>query len=31
MYVTDVFAGFQIWSGGAGGGLSLDEFAAEVR
>lgn len=30
MYVTDVFGGFQIWNGGAGGNLSVDEFACIV-
>lgn len=31
MYLTDVFAGFEIWSGGAGGNLSVDEFKAVVN
>jgi len=30
MYLTDVFAGFEIWNGGSGGNLSLDEFKAVV-
>jgi len=30
MYLTDVFAGFEIWSGGSGGNLSVDEFKAVV-
>jgi len=30
MYLTDVFAGFEIWSGGAGSNLSVDEFKAVV-
>jgi len=30
MYLTDVFAGFEIWSGGKGGNLSVDEFKAVV-
>jgi hypothetical protein len=30
MYVTDIFGGFQIWSGGAGGNLSVDEFKCVV-
>ena len=29
-YLTDVFAGFEIWSGGKGGNLSVDEFKAVV-
>jgi len=29
-YLTDVFAGFEIWSGGSGGNLSVDEFKAVV-
>jgi hypothetical protein len=29
MYLTDVFAGFEIWSGGTG--LRVDEFSAEVN
>jgi hypothetical protein len=28
-YLTDVFAGFEIWSGGQG--LSCDEFSAEIK
>jgi hypothetical protein len=31
MYLTDVFAGFEIWSGGAGGNLAVDEFKAVVN
>ena len=31
MYLTDVFAGFEIWSGGAGGNLGVDEFKAVVN
>jgi Glycosyl hydrolase family 12 len=31
MYLTDVFAGFEIWSGGAGGNLAVDEFTAVVN
>jgi hypothetical protein len=30
MYLTDVFAGFEIWNGGFGGNLSVDEFKAVV-
>ena len=30
MYLTDVFAGFEIWSGGSGGNLSVDEFKCVV-
>jgi hypothetical protein len=30
MYLTDVFAGFEIWNGGAGGNLAVDEFKAVV-
>jgi hypothetical protein len=30
MYLTDVFAGFEIWDGGAGGNLSVDEFKAVI-
>jgi len=30
MYLTDVFGGFEIWSGGAGGNLGVDEFKAVV-
>ncbi len=29
-YLTDVFGGFEIWSGGSGGNLSVDEFKAVV-
>ncbi|MET0793654.1 MAG: hypothetical protein ABW061_19195, partial [Polyangiaceae bacterium] len=29
-YLTDVFAGFEIWNGGSGGNLSVDEFKAVV-
>ena len=29
-YLTDVFAGFEIWSGGSGGNLAVDEFKAVV-
>jgi hypothetical protein len=28
--LTDVFAGFEIWSGGAGGNLAVDEFTCKV-
>jgi hypothetical protein len=31
MYLTDVFGGFEIWSGGAGGNLGVDEFTAVVN
>jgi hypothetical protein len=31
MYLTDVFAGFEIWNGGAGGNLKVDEFKAVVN
>lgn len=31
MYLTDVFAGFEIWQGGAGGNLGVDEFKAVVN
>ncbi len=31
MYLTDVFGGFEIWSGGSGGNLSVDEFTAVVN
>jgi hypothetical protein len=31
MYLTDVFAGFEIWQGGAGGNLAVDEFKAVVN
>ncbi len=31
MYLTDVFFGFEIWSGGAGGGLSVDNFTCVVN
>ncbi|HEX2876783.1 MAG TPA: hypothetical protein VHP33_36275 [Polyangiaceae bacterium] len=31
MYLTDVFAGFEIWNGGAGGNLGVDEFKAVVN
>lgn len=31
MYLTDVFAGFEIWQGGSGGNLSVDEFTAVVN
>ncbi|MEI9937604.1 MAG: hypothetical protein WDO69_10335 [Pseudomonadota bacterium] len=30
MYLTDVFAGFEIWSGGSGGNLGVDEFSCVV-
>ncbi len=30
MYLTDVFGGFEIWSGGSGGNLSVDEFKCIV-
>ena len=29
LYLTDVFAGFEIWSGGAG--LRVEEFTADVQ
>jgi hypothetical protein len=31
MYLTDVFAGFEIWQGGSGGNLGVDEFKAVVN
>jgi len=31
MYLTDVFAGFEIWNGGSGGNLGVDEFKAVVN
>lgn len=31
MYLTDVFAGFEIWNGGSGGNLSVDEFKCVVN
>ncbi|MES1186439.1 MAG: hypothetical protein ABUL60_21690 [Myxococcales bacterium] len=31
MYLTDVFGGFEIWSGGSGGNLGVDEFKAVVN
>lgn len=31
MYLTDVFAGFEIWQGGGGGNLKVDEFKAVVN
>ncbi len=31
MYLTDVFAGFEIWQGGSGGNLAVDEFTAVVN
>jgi hypothetical protein len=31
LYLTDVFAGFEIWSGGSGGNLGVDEFKAVVN
>jgi hypothetical protein len=30
-YLTDVFGGFEIWSGGAGGNLAVDEFKCVVN
>jgi hypothetical protein len=30
MYLTDVFGGFEIWQGGSGGNLAVDEFKAVV-
>ncbi len=30
-YLTDVFFGFEIWNGGAGGNLSVDEFTCKVE
>jgi hypothetical protein len=29
LFLTDVFAGFEIWSGGAG--LKVDEFSAQIN
>jgi hypothetical protein len=31
LYLTDVFAGFEIWSGGSGGNLGVDEFTCVVN
>jgi Glycosyl hydrolase family 12 len=31
MYLTDVFGGFEIWQGGSGGNLGVDEFKAVVN
>jgi hypothetical protein len=31
LFLTDVFAGFEIWNGGAGGNLGVDEFKAVVN
>lgn len=31
LYLTDVFAGFEIWSGGAGNNLGVDEFSCVVE
>src|SRR5690606_31494297 len=31
VYLTDVFAGFEIWRGGAGGNLGVDEFTCKVE
>jgi len=31
MYLTDVFGGFEIWNGGAGQNLAVDEFKAVVN
>jgi hypothetical protein len=31
MYLTDVFGGFEIWNGGSGGNLGVDEFKAVVN
>ncbi len=31
MYLTDVFAGFEIWRGGAGGNLGVDKFTCKVE
>lgn len=31
LYLTDVFAGFEIWSGGDSSGLSVTEFSAVVQ
>jgi len=31
LYLTDVFGGFEIWSGGAGGNLSVTEFSCVVE
>jgi len=31
MYLTDVFGGFEIWNGGSGGNLSVDEFKCVVN
>ena len=30
-YLTDVFFGFEIWNGGAGGNLAVDEFTIDVQ
>jgi hypothetical protein len=31
MYLTDVFFGFEIWNGGSGGNLKVDEFTCVVN
>ncbi len=31
LYLTDVFFGFEIWNGGAGGNLAVDEFTCAVE
>ena len=31
MYLTDVFGGFEIWSGGSGNNLGVDEFTCVVN
>jgi hypothetical protein len=31
MYLTDVFGGFEIWQGGSGGNLGVDEFSCVVN
>ncbi|HOU92168.1 MAG TPA: hypothetical protein PLU22_14045, partial [Polyangiaceae bacterium] len=31
MYLTDVFFGFEIWNGGAGGNLKVEEFTCVVQ
>jgi hypothetical protein len=31
LYLTDVFVGFEIWNGGAGGNLAVDEFTINVQ
>lgn len=31
MYLTDVFFGFEIWNGGAGGNLGVNKFTCDVK